>query len=46
MCRCPYDLQKAFDSAEYPVLLEKLFENGVNGNTWRLQRKKEKKKLV
>lgn len=33
---CLYDLQKAFDSVEYPVLLEKLFDAGVNGKMWRL----------
>ena len=33
---CLYDLQKAFDSVEYPVLLEKLFDVGVNGKCWRL----------
>jgi len=33
---CLYDLQKAFDSVEYPVLLERLFEAGVNGKMWRL----------
>ena len=30
------DLQKAFDSVDYPVLLEKLYEIGINGNMWRL----------
>ena len=33
---CLYDLQKAFDSVEYPVLLQKLYEVGVNGKCWRL----------
>ena len=33
---CLYDLQKAFNSVEYPVLLEKLFDIGVNGKMWRL----------
>ena len=33
---CLYDLQKAFDSVEYPVLLERLFDAGVNGKTWRI----------
>ena len=33
---CLYDLQKAFDSVEYPVLLEKLFDAGVNGKMLRL----------
>ena len=31
-----YNLQKAFDSEEYPVLLMKLFDVGVNGRMWRL----------
>ena len=30
---CLYDLQKAFDSVEYPV---QLFDAGVNGKMWRL----------
>ena len=29
---CLYVLQKAFDSVEYPVLLEKLFDVAMNGN--------------
>ena len=33
---CLYDLQKAFDSVEYAVLLQKLFETGVNGKLWKL----------
>ena len=28
---CLYDLKKAFDSVEYPVVMEKLFDAGVNG---------------
>ena len=28
---CLYDLQKAFDFVEYAVLMDKLFEVGVNG---------------
>ena len=35
---CFYDLQKAFDSIQYPVLLKRLFESGVNGKAWRLLR--------
>ena len=35
---CLYDLQKAFDSVEYAVLLDRLFEVGVNGKMWRLLR--------
>ena len=34
MCLC--NMQKAFDSVEYAVLLEKLFEAGVNGKLWRV----------
>ena len=32
---CLFDLQKAFDSVEYPVLLDRLFSIGINGKTWR-----------
>ena len=35
---CLYDLQKAYDSVEFPVLLDRLFKAGVNGKTWRLIR--------
>ena len=35
---CFYDLQKAFDSIQYPVLLNCLYESGVNGKAWRLLR--------
>ena len=35
-CMCLYDLQKAFDSVEFPVLLDRLFSVGVNGKTWRI----------
>ena len=33
---CLYALQKPFDSVEHPVLLEKLFDVGVNNKMWRL----------
>ena len=33
---CLYDLQKAFDSVKFPVLLDRLFSIGVNGKTWRI----------
>ena len=33
---CLYDLQKAFDSVEFPVLLDRLFSIGVNRKTWRI----------
>ena len=36
---CLYDLQKVFDSVEYSVLLQKLYEVGVNGKLWRLIKK-------
>ena len=35
---CFYDLQKAFDSIQYPVLLKRLYESGVNGKAWRILR--------
>ena len=35
---CLYDLQKAFDSVEIPVLLGRLFQAGVNSKTWHLLR--------
>ena len=35
---CLYDLQKAYDSVEYSVLLNRMFEVGINGRTWRLVR--------
>ena len=33
---CFYDLASAFDTVEYPVLLNHLFRAGVVGKTWRL----------
>ena len=33
-----YDLEKAFDSIEHPILLHSLFKAGVNGKSWRLMR--------
>ena len=33
---CLYDLHKAFDSVEFPVLLDRLVSTGVNGKTWRI----------
>ena len=33
---CLLDLQKAFDSVEFPVLLNRLFQFGINGKIWRL----------
>ena len=37
-CMCLFDLQKAFDSVEFPELLDHMFSIGVNGKTWRLIR--------
>ena len=33
---CLYDLQKDFDTVEYPVLLERLYKAGVNSKMWRI----------
>ena len=33
---CLYDLQKAFVSIEFPVLLKRLFDAGVNSKTWHI----------
>ena len=35
---CFYDLQKAFDSIQYSVLLKRLYEAGIDGRAWRLIR--------
>ena len=35
---CLFDLQKAFDSIEYPVLLSHLYKVGTNGKLWRILR--------
>ena len=35
---CFNDLQKAFNSIQYPVLLKRLYESGVDGRAWRLLR--------
>ena len=35
---CLYDLEKAFDSVEFSVLLHQLFTIGINGKLWRLLR--------
>jgi hypothetical protein len=32
------DLQKAFDSVQYPILLKCLYKAGVDGKAWRLMR--------
>ena len=33
---CFFDLQKAFDTVQYPVLLKRAFDCGINGKAWRL----------
>ena len=35
---CFYDLQKVFDSIQYPVLLKRLYKAGIDGRAWRLLR--------
>ena len=35
---CFYDLQKAFGSVQYPVLLKHSYEAAIDGKTWRLIR--------
>ena len=35
---CLYDLEKAFDSVDYPVLFDRLSAAGINGKCWRLLR--------
>ena len=33
---CLYDIEKAFDSVEFPILLCHLYSLGINGKTWRI----------
>ena len=33
---CFFDLQKAFDTVQYPLLLKRAFDCGINGKAWRL----------
>ena len=33
---CSFDLEKAFDTVEYGVLLQHLFDAGIDGKCWRL----------
>ncbi len=33
---CFFDLQKAFDTVQYPILLKQIFDCGINGKAWRL----------
>ena len=36
--QCFYDLEKAFDSVEYCVLLHHFYRSGINGKAWRIIR--------
>ena len=38
MYMCFYDLQRAFDSVQYPIIFKHLYEAGINGKVWRLIR--------
>ncbi len=33
---CLFDIEKAFDSVEFPILLQNLYDIGINGKCWRL----------
>jgi hypothetical protein len=33
---CLYDIEKAYDSVEIPILLKQLYSVGINGKLWRL----------
>ncbi len=33
---CFFDLQKAFDTVQYPLLLKRVFDCGINGKAWRI----------
>ena len=33
---CLYDLEKAYDSVEHPVLLNAIYKAGINGKAWRV----------
>ena len=35
---CLYDLEKAFDTVEYTVMLDCLYAAGINGKCWQLIR--------
>ena len=35
---CLFNLQKAFDSIEYPALLSHFYKVGINGKLWRVLR--------
>ena len=36
MYLCFYNLQRAFDSVQYPILFKHLYDAGINGKTWRI----------
>ena len=38
MYLCFYNLQRAFDSVQYPILFKRLYDAGINGKIWRLIR--------
>ena len=33
---CLFDIEKAFDSVELPILLQHMYDIGINGKFWRL----------
>ena len=33
---CFYDIEKAFDSIEFPILLQHMYDAGINGKCWRV----------
>ena len=33
---CLYDIEKAFDSVEFPILLQHIFSIGINGKSWHI----------
>ena len=33
---CLYDIEKAFDSVEFPILLQHILSIGINGKSWRI----------
>ena len=36
MYLCFYNLQRAFESVQYPILFKDLYDAGINGKTWRI----------
>ena len=41
---CLFDLEKAFDSVELPILLKRLFDIGIRGRCWRIIQQQSKNK--